>query len=117
MRAVKEWAPRSDDTPIPNRVRLRVYDRYSGKCSNCGMEIGARNPWEIDHKIALVNGGLHAESNLRPLCRGCHCVKTISDVVEKALIYSIRSKHVGLKKRSKFVSRFKRKVNGQVVLR
>ena len=122
MRTVKEWSPKSSDTPIPNRVRLRVYDRYEGKCSNCGNEIGVRNPWEVDHKIALANGGLHAESNLRPLCRPCHLLKTKKDVIEKALIYSIRSKHIGLKKRKHIMpgsraSKWKKHLDGRVTLR
>ena len=121
MRAVKPWAPKSHDTPIPNRVRDRVYLRHGRKCDRCGVDIGARIPWEIDHIVALANGGEHCESNLQPLCRPCHRAKTETDVAEKAKLYRIRCKHIGIRKPSRMPgarnSKWKKKLNGQVVLR
>jgi hypothetical protein len=36
--------------------------------------------WELDHVVALVNGGDESEENRRPICKPCHRKKTIVDM-------------------------------------
>ncbi len=35
-----------------------------------------RTPWEMDHKVPLVEGGLNEMENLRTLCVPCHKKET-----------------------------------------
>lgn len=53
-------------------------DRY--KCLRCG----SRDYLEVDHKVAIVNGGnFFDRENLQTLCRKCHGTKTGRDVRQK----------------------------------
>lgn len=52
-------------------------------CQNCGSE----NNLEVDHIIALVNGGrMWDKDNLRVLCHKCHIQKTKSDLYERKYV-------------------------------
>lgn len=53
--------------------------------------------WDVDHVVALVNGGKHCESNLAPALRDKHREKTKADVAEKSTVYRKRAKHLGLR--------------------
>ncbi len=97
-RAVPEWIAKSDDEKIPARVRLRVWERHHGKCHLTGRKIMVGDQWDIDHVVALVNGGEHRESNLAPALRHAHRVKTAADVAEKAAARQRQAKHIGLRK-------------------
>ena len=121
-RAVPEWRGQSPDSAIPPRVRLRIFDRYDGRCQcGCGRKILAGEKWDAEHKIALINGGSHSESNLRPLLNEHHKTKTRADVAVKSRSYRRRAKHLGIKKRSSFATNrdgeFKKKMDGTVVRR
>lgn len=97
-RSVPEWVGRNSDSAIPPRVRLRVFDAFRGVCQcGCARRIGAGEGWDCDHIIALVNGGEHRESNLRPLIRAHHREKTKEDVAEKSRVASRRMAFVGIK--------------------
>lgn len=37
---------------------------------------------EVDHEVAVINGGTEARTNLRGLCRACHVAKTARDVAQ-----------------------------------
>ena len=120
-RTVNEWIGNTPDAPIPPRVRLRVFERHSGICHISGRVIRAGEPWDCDHVKALVNGGEHRESNLAPALKAKHKEKTAKDVAEKSMLYRKRSSHLGIKKPSRFScsrqSRFKKRLDGSVVLR
>lgn len=121
-RSIAEWIARHDDQAIPPRVQVRIFGRDNGRCQECTRRCGVGGePWQIDHKVALVNGGQHRESNLRLLCVECHKGKTKEDVAEKATVYRKRKKAIGVRKPSKFAcsrsSRFKKKLDGSVVER
>jgi 5-methylcytosine-specific restriction enzyme A len=105
MRSVPEWIGKTDDAAIPTRVRVRVFERHGGICHLSGRRIRAGDLWDVDHVVALVNGGKHCESNLAPALRDKHREKTAADVAEKAAVYRVRSKHLGVtSKRSKIQS-------------
>jgi 5-methylcytosine-specific restriction endonuclease McrA len=125
-RTVKEWIGKTDDTPVPDRVRMRVFIRDGGRCQcGCGIKIRPGDAWETDHTIAIINGGPNRESNLRTLLDGPehHGRKTRADVAMKATNYRVMKKHFGLKSRQR--SRwscgkgtpFKKKLTGEVVKR
>lgn len=120
-RSVEEWMGKTDDDAIPPRVRLRVFARHNGICHLSGRRIAAGDAWDLDHVVALANGGEHRESNLAPALRDKHRKKTAQDVAEKAKVAKVRKRHLGIRKRSSFAcsrdSRWKKKIDGSVVLR
>ena len=85
-RATKEWVGKTPDSKIPPRVRLRVFETHNGVCHLSQRKIAAGEPWDCDHKVALINGGEHRESNLAPALRDKHKAKTADDVAEKAKV-------------------------------
>lgn len=121
MRTTEEWVGKNDDAKVPDRVRLRIFLRHDGICHISGRRIQPGDAWDLEHVLALCNGGLHAEHNLRPALRGPHRTKTAIDVAEKAKNDRIRKRHLGIKKPSRFPgsrdSRWKKKMDGSVVLR
>jgi len=97
-RSVVEWVGKNEDTPIPPRVKVRVIVLHNGQCHICKRSSDRFVGYVFDHKVALINGGENRESNLQPLCKPCHALKTGKDVAEKSKIAKIRKKHLGLAK-------------------
>lgn len=99
-RSVAEWIGRSDDAPVPPRVRLRVLERFDRRCDTelgCGRQICPGDRWTCDHAVAIINGGENRERNLHPLCAWCDPPKTRADVREKSRTYRARLRHAGIK--------------------
>lgn len=121
MRTVDEWIGKTDDTPIPARVRLRVFNSNGGVCYLSGRKIRPGEKWEMEHKLALSLGGQHRESNLAPALVAPHKIKTAKDRATKAKDDRVRKRHLGLRKPSKFAcsrdSKWKKKISGEVVAR
>lgn len=99
-RTVDEWIGATPDTPVPPRVKARVFAAHGGVCHISGRKIRAGEPWECDHVIALCNGGENRESNLAPALVEKHREKTARDVAEKAKVERVRKKHLGVWPRS-----------------
>ncbi|MCA1419444.1 HNH endonuclease signature motif containing protein [Bradyrhizobium sp. BRP23] len=100
-RSVPEWIGKTDDTPVPPHVRLRVFDRFKGICGICTVKIRAKR-WTCDHRVALCNGGENRESNLWPIHEACdRSVKTPADVALRAANDKVRMRHLGIKKRKR----------------
>lgn len=99
MRSVPQWIGKTDDQPVPDRVKLRVFTAFDGRCGHCTLKIGGKLLPAYDHIIALANGGRNAEANLQLLCVPCHKVKTRVDVKEKSTLARKRAKHLGIRKR------------------
>ncbi len=97
-RSTEEWFGKTDDARVPPHVRLRVYLRAEGICHLSGRKIAVGEPWDLDHVVALCNGGEHRESNLAPALRDKHREKTRLDVAEKSKTYAKRSAHLGIKR-------------------
>lgn len=119
-RSIDDWVGKTDDTPIPPRVRIRVFDRAGGRCYICQRKISAGEYWQADHITALVNGGNNSESNLAPTCRNCCYTKSAEDVAEKSKGADKRKSHILPKQGKMPGSRstiWKKKFNGQVVRR
>jgi 5-methylcytosine-specific restriction endonuclease McrA len=99
VRTRPEWFGKTDDTRIPDRVRLRVLDRYHQFCASCGFLIVSAD-WQCDHITALINGGEHRESNLQPLHLRCHSIKTANDLLASVITARKRKRHFLRKPRS-----------------
>ena len=54
--------------PIPDKVRLFVWQRDKGQCVKCG----SRERLEFDHIIPVVEGGSSTERNIQLLCEPCN---------------------------------------------
>lgn len=123
MRSVEIWVGKTDDTKIPDRVRIRVFEKYGGICYRSGVKISPGDKWDCDHIIALANGGKHAEDNLAPILIIPHREKTKEDRKIQSKIYKIRKRHLGLAKPKgrpmpgTKASGLKKKMNGEVVKR
>ena len=120
-RSVPEWIGRTDDSPVPSRVKLRVFEKYGGLCYLSGIRL-TPGTWEIEHKVAIINGGENRESNLAPVSKGkVHQTKSREDVKTKAITYRKKKANIGLRKKSKFPgskdSPWKRKIDGTWVKR
>ena len=94
VRAVPEWIGKTPDTKAPPRVSLRIWERENGMCHLSGRKIMPGEPWQLDHKIALINGGENRESNLFPALADKHKEKTRADVAEKSHVAERAKSHV-----------------------
>lgn len=83
-RSVPEWIGKTPDAKVPDHVRLRIFRAHDGRCHLTGRKITASDAWDLDHVVALINGGEHRESNLAPALRDKHREKTVEDVKAKA---------------------------------
>ena len=54
--------------PIPEAVRLFVWQRDEGQCVKCG----SRERLEFDHIIPVIRGGSSTERNVQLLCESCN---------------------------------------------
>lgn len=101
-RSVAEWRGKNNDTPVPPRVRLRVFLRDKGLCQcGCTAMISPGGRWVTDHKVALINGGENRERNLQTLLEGHHKDKTKADVKQKARTARVQLKNYGIKGKSR----------------
>jgi len=126
-RTVPEWIGKTEDSKIPDRVKLRVREREGDVCYLSRRKITSGDVVEYDHRIALINwtgeGHGNRESNIFPVIKSKHREKTRQDVAEKAESARIRKKHLGIRPATKAGFRtnrngkFKKKMNGEVVLR
>lgn len=117
-REVPEWIGKDDDSVPPPRVRARVFEAHGGICYLSKRKILAGEPWELDHIIAIINGGQNRESNLAPALKDKHRAKTDSDMDTKSKIARQRLKHLGQWPKSRGFNRnVKRKMDGSVVPR
>lgn len=122
-RAVPEWIGKTDDTPVPQRVKDRVERREDGKCHRCTRKIPTGDAWIIEHRIAIIHApGMNRETNLCLTCSWCKPQKDAEDVAIKSVNARKRAKHLGIHKPKAVMmgsraSPFKKLLNGQVVRR
>ncbi len=62
---------------LPNRnisrdIRQRIWQRYGGRCAECG----AKDYLEFDHIIPVARGGGNTDNNVQLLCRRCNLRKS-----------------------------------------
>lgn len=99
-RTVNDWCGATPDTAVPDRVRLRVFEKNGGCCQICQRKLYPGDKWICDHKQAIINGGQNQEGNLQTICDWCDKrVKTPADVAEKSRSYQRRLSHAGIKRK------------------
>ncbi len=117
-RAVPEWIAKNDNAKIPDRVKVRILERENFTCHLTGLRIDPlRDEYDFDHRLALILGGEHRETNLFPALRSAHRRKTAVEMAVKSKIARVKKKHLGIAKPKAggFNKRFKRRMNGEVV--
>lgn len=100
-RSVPEWKGSTDDAMPPPRVRLRIFNRHEGICHISKRKIAAGERWQLDHIVALIDGGANVESNLAPALTEPHKQKTKQEVSRKAKIDAIAKRNLGIKSEKK----------------
>lgn len=74
-RSVEEWIGATPDSVPPDHVRLRIFERYNGRCYVTGVKLQPGD-WHLDHIVRLEDGGENRESNLAPIYAPKHREKT-----------------------------------------
>lgn len=59
--------------------RLRIWSR-DPHCADCRELTSYPHGFELDHEVALVNGGQDTDENCRVRCPRCHEAKTARDM-------------------------------------
>ena len=95
-------------TSVPPRVKLRIFERFKGACYLSNVKIQPGDTWELEHIIALCNGGTHSESNMAPALTAPHKVKTKADMRAKTKNERIRKRFAGIKPARK-ITRWRKK--------
>lgn len=120
MRSVEEWIAEHDDQRVPDRVRARIFIAYDGICYLSKRKIRPGESWELEHIVALCNGGKHKESNLAPALVDPHKAKTKKDRKLKSYTDRIRKHHLGIRKKQSRpmpgtrASGIRKRMNGKV---
>lgn len=96
-RSVDEWKGRSDDSAIPTRVKLRIWNRENGTCYLTGHKIRPGEPFDYEHKLALYLGGENRESNIFLALKDKHKEKTKQDREKKSASDKMTVKAFGMK--------------------
>lgn len=65
------------------RIRAAHF-RDNPLCVRCKARGIVREATQLDHIVALVNGGKDVESNRQGLCDDCHAAKTAEDMGHRA---------------------------------
>lgn len=59
------------------RLRIWAQDPH---CADCRQLVDYPDGFELDHEVALVNGGADTDDNCRVRCHACHEAKTARDL-------------------------------------
>ena len=91
-------------TPRPSFTkaqRLEVFETYGAivccQGEGCDSAIYIRGA-NIDHHLALIDGGEHHITNFRPLCLSCHRKKSAREHIENWRAKRRHAKHFGTAK-------------------
>ena len=122
-RKVREWVGKTPNSRPPPNVRLRILDRNDRRDYLTGVAIESGDVWDAEHVKPLWAGGENRETNLRPALRTPHKQKTKAEAKQRAKERKLRKAHFGIKKKVRLpmpcgkASKWKKKMNGQVVRR
>ena len=66
---------------VSNMMKKMVASNQKWRCKNCDLLLD--HCYEIDHVIALFNGGTNKIENLAALCPSCHRLKTCREIIQR----------------------------------
>ncbi len=96
-RSVKEWIGKTPDSIPPPSVQARIFERAGGVCHISRRKIAPGEKWDVEHVVALADGGENRESNLRPALRDKHREKTAAENAVRAKAKRKAARHIGVK--------------------
>lgn len=100
-RSVAEWRGRTPDAMPPDNVRLRILRRFGNKCALTSIIIADGQKFDLDHIVRIEDGGENRESNMQPVLRLPHEVKTAAERKRQAKADRIAKKGHGLEPEKK----------------
>lgn len=107
-RSVPEWIGKTADSAIPDRVKLRIWEREEGRCYLTSAKIRPGDKYDFEHVIAIAlwtgEGHGNRESNIRLALKAPHKIKSAQDRAQQAKSDRIRKKHLGIRPPSKLRS-------------
>ncbi len=116
---------------ITAAMRLRVFEDHGAivccQAPGCDNAIYIKG-CDVDHHLALVDGGKHETGNLRPICTACHAKKSAREHVANckakriakareahaAVVARVTERPAGSIKSRGFAKGLRRKMNGKV---
>ena len=106
---------------LSGRRKLAIWEREHGKCMICGSKLQVGG-FIFEHVRALELGGTDTDENIRLTCKGCATQTTKEDHKAAGKAKRMKTASLGLKiSRTPLPagrqSKWKKKLNGQVVLR
>jgi 5-methylcytosine-specific restriction protein A len=69
---------------VSGLMKKKVAASQGWKCGQCKSLMD--ETYEVDHRVALFNGGSNDESNLVALCPHCHRKKTVDERIATATV-------------------------------
>ena len=75
-----------------------VAARQEWKCADCHKLLSSA--YQVDHRVALVDGGSNRLDNLAALCPNCHAIKTQLECIARADRIFKEKKHLAYKRRA-----------------
>lgn len=77
---VDKWLVRDRRQAIPQRLRDEIFNKASGACSYCNIELTTNEPhaethFHVDHVVPVATGGGNEPDNLVAACRRCNLAK------------------------------------------
>ena len=73
--------PGKEKRNVTNLMKKTVAANQKWSCAHCNEMLDSS--YEVDHKLALFNGGTNDMDNLVALCRNCHGKKTMNERLPK----------------------------------
>ena len=67
-----------------SRLKRSLFIAQRGRCAACALHCSRCGHLELDHWVALINGGDNSASNFRLICQPCHRLKTSRDLALSA---------------------------------
>ena len=106
---------------LSQRRKLAIWEREHGRCMECGVKL-MTGGFIYEHVRALELGGTDTDDNIRLTCKPCATTKTKIDHQTAGKAKRSKAKHLGLTSSKTPLpagknSKWKKKLNGQVVLR